>query len=168
MGLAADGGTRARTFELLQEVVKAARELKADNKLDPKAAIDATLYLRAAQFAETDLAAIGTLTKLNLKQRSGTVDEHKGLIRSTPEFDLQLHAAPPPAAQNGSGGGEARVRILKEIESYEKLIENSNRQLSDETFLSKAPEKVVAALRAKLADYEEQLAKNKKLLEGLN
>jgi valyl-tRNA synthetase len=90
------------------------------------------------------------------------------LIRSTAEFDLQLHAAPPPAAQNGSASGDARARIMKEIESYERLIENSNRQLSDETFLSRAPEKVVAALRAKLADYEEQLAKNKKLLEGLN
>jgi hypothetical protein len=33
--------------------------------------------------------------------------------------------------------------------------------------LSRAPEKVVAALRAKLADYQEQLAKNKKLLENL-
>ena len=79
-----------------------------------------------------------------------------------------MHAAPPPATQNGSASGDARARIVKEIESYERLIENSNRQLSDETFLSRAPEKVVAALRAKLADYEEQLAKNKKLLEGLN
>jgi valyl-tRNA synthetase len=50
----------------------------------------------------------------------------------------------------------------------DRLIENSNRQLSDETFLSKAPEKVVATLRAKLADYREQLAKNRKLLENLD
>ena len=59
------------------------------------------------------------------------------------------------------------MRISKEIESLERLIENSKRQLGDETFVSKAPEKVVATLRAKLADYEEQLAKNKKLLENL-
>jgi valyl-tRNA synthetase len=165
---AGDGGAGARTFTLLQEVVKAARELKADNKLDTKATIEATLYLHAAQFAETDLTAIGSLAKLKLEQRSGKVDEHKGLIRSTPDFDLQLHATPPPAAQNGSVSGDARARILKEMESYERLIENSNRQLNDETFLSKAPEKVVAAVRAKLADYEEQLAKSRKLLESLN
>ena len=54
------------------------------------------------------------------------------------------------------------------MESFERLIENSNRQLNDETFLSKAPEKVVATLRAKLADYQEQLTKNKKLLENLD
>jgi valyl-tRNA synthetase len=164
---AVDGGGRVRAFELLQEVVTAARELRADNKLDPKSIVDATLYLHAAGFAQTDLAAIETLAKLKLEQRAGTLGGHKGLIRSTPEFDLQLHAAPPPAAQNGTAGGDARARILKEMESFERLIENSNRQLGDEAFLNKAPEKVVASLRVKLGDYQEQLAKNKKLLENL-
>jgi valyl-tRNA synthetase len=165
---AAGGGERVRAFELLQNVVTAARELRADNKLDPKATFEATLHLHAAQFAEVDLAALGTLAKLKLDQRAGKLAAHKGLIRSTPEFDLQLHTVPPPAAQNGTAGGEARARILKEIESFERLIENSNRQLSDETFLSKAPEKVVASLRAKLADYQQQLAKNRKLLDSLS
>ncbi len=165
---ASHNSERVRAFGLLQEVVKAARELRADNKLDPKATIEATLFLHTARFSEVDLAAIGTLTKLKLEQRAGKIGEHKGLIRSTTEFDLQLHAEPPAAAQNGSAGGDTRARILKEVESYERLIKSSHRQLSDETFLSKAPEKVVASLRAKLADYEEQLAKNKKLLEGLN
>ena len=36
---------RLRQFALLQETITAARELRADNKLDPKAALDATLYL---------------------------------------------------------------------------------------------------------------------------
>jgi valyl-tRNA synthetase len=166
-GRPSSGGARVQAFGLWQEVVKAARELRADNKLDPKGMIDATLHLHAALFAEADLAAIGTMTKLKLEQRTGKIGEPQGLIRSTAEFDLQLHVAPPPAAQNGAASGDARARIVKEIESYEKLIENSNRQLSDETFLSRAPENVVAALRAKRADYEEQLAKNKKLLEGL-
>jgi valyl-tRNA synthetase len=165
----ADGaGERVRAFELLQNVVTAARELRADNKLDPKATFEATLYLHAAQFAKVDLAAIETLAKLKLDQRAAKIGEHKGLIRSTPEFDLQVHTVPPPAAQNGTAGGDARARILKEIESFERLIESSHRQLSDETFLSKAPEKVVASLRAKLADYQQQLAKNKKLLDGLS
>ncbi len=158
-----------KAFELLQEVVTAARELRADNKLDPKATIDATLYLQADLFETADLAAIGSLAKLNLLQQSGKLGEHKGLIRSTPEFDLQLHAEPAVAAaqQGGSAGADARVRIQKEIESLERLIANSDRQLTDETFLSKAPEKVVGTLRAKLSDYREQLAKNNNLLANL-
>ena len=169
-GRAPQESKHVRAFECLRQVVIAARGLRTDSKLDPKATIAATLYLHAAQFAEADLAAAGTLAKLKLEQRTGTLTEHKGLIRSTAEFDLQLHADPPPAqTQNGAGGGgDARLRILKEVETYERLIESADRQLSDQTFLSKAPEKVIASLRAKLADYREQLAKNRKLLENLD
>jgi valyl-tRNA synthetase len=156
--------TYVRSFELLQQVVTAARELRADNRLDPKATIDATLYLHSARLAEADLAVIGTLAKLKLSEQPGKLGEHKGLIRSTPEFDLQLHTEAPATSLET---GDAKARIMKEIDSLKHLINNSNRQLSDETFLSRAPEKVVATLRAKLADYQEQLAKNEKLLENL-
>jgi valyl-tRNA synthetase len=56
---------------------------------------------------------------------------------------------------------------MKEMENLRRVIANSERQLQDPTFLDKAPEKVVAGLRAKVADYQDQLEKNKKLLEGL-
>jgi valyl-tRNA synthetase len=147
-------------------VVTAARELRADHKLDPKAILDATLYLHAGVFGAEDLSAIGSLAKINVTQHSGSISEHKGLIRSSPDFDLQIHAA-PAAAQNGAGSTESYARIVKEIENLERVIANSERQLQDPIFLGKAPEKVVAGLRAKLADYQDQLAKNRKLLEGL-
>jgi valyl-tRNA synthetase len=153
-----------RRFTLLQEVVTAARELRADNKLDSKSVIDATLYLHSAYFLPDDLATIGSLAKLNPEQRKGAVSEHAGLIRSTADFDLQLHAAAPAAAAQNN---DSRVRLEREIESLERLIGNSERQLSDETFLSKAPEKIVGTLRGKLTEYKNQLVKNKKLLEGL-
>jgi valyl-tRNA synthetase len=155
---------RAQDFGKLQQIVTSARELRADNKLDPKSILPAILHVRDFHFAEEDLAAIATLAKLKLEQRSGVLVEQKGLIRSTPEFDLQILAA--SAAQNGASTPEARARILKEISKLERAIENSKRQLNDPTFLSKAPEKVVAGLRGKLADYETQLANNRKLLEG--
>jgi valyl-tRNA synthetase len=161
---AVDG--RVQRFELLQQVVTSARELRADHKLDPKAILDATLYLHEGVFAAEDLAAISSLAKINIKQQTGGISEHKGLIRSSPDFDLQIHAA-PAAAQNGAGNAESRARIVKEIENLERVVANSERQLQDPTFLGKAPEKVITGLRAKLADYRDQLAKNKKLLEGL-
>jgi valyl-tRNA synthetase len=156
---------RAHDFSKLQQVVTAARELRADHKLDPKSMLDATLYLRTGSFAEQDLAAIGALAKIDIEQRTGGIPDHKGLIRSTPEFDLQLHTT--AAAQNGASNPESRARILKEIATLERNIENSERQLGDPTFLSRAPEKVVLSLRAKVVEYQNQLAKNKKLLEGL-
>jgi valyl-tRNA synthetase len=154
----------ADEFERLQQIVTAARELRADNKLDPKSILPATLYLRGFVFAEQDLDVIAALAKLGIEQRSGPVAERQGLTRSTPEFDLQILVA--PAAQNGASTPEARARIARDITRLERAIENSKRQLGDAAFVSKAPEKVVASLREKVAAYESQLAKNRKLLEG--
>jgi valyl-tRNA synthetase len=156
---------RVRLFSLLQQIVKAARELRADHKLEPKTIVDSTVYLRDALFDEADLAAAGALAKIRIEQRSGTISDHTGLIRSTPEFDLQLHAS-GAATQNGAASAESRARILREIAALEKAIGNSERQLGDATFLSKAPEKIVASMRAKLAEYQEQLAANRRLLES--
>jgi valyl-tRNA synthetase len=52
-----------------------------------------------------------------------------------------------------------RKRLAKEREQLAKNIANSKRQLSDETFLGKAPARVVESIRQKLADYEAQLSK---------
>jgi valyl-tRNA synthetase len=149
-------------FGLLQRIVTAARELRADNKLDPKVVYDATLHCHGTALAASEMPVLETLTKLRIQ--SGT-SSSTGLLRSTPEFDLRLE---PMEASNGAGAPESRARIEKEITNLEKVIESSNRQLSDESFLGKAPAKVVETVRAKLADYQAQLAKNKKLLEGLD
>jgi valyl-tRNA synthetase len=57
-----------------------------------------------------------------------------------------------------------RERIAKEIEQLEKVIANSDRQLSNEEFVKKAPEKVIADIRRKKTEYEAQLAKNRAAL----
>ena len=85
--------------------------------------------------------------------------QQNGLIRSTTEFDLVIHADGP--SQNGALSPDARARMEKDMAALRRTIGNSQRQLNDETFLSRAPEEVVASLRTKLADYEAQLAKNR-------
>jgi len=50
-------------------------------------------------------------------------------------------------------------RLAREIDQLEKVIANSQRQLSNEAFRAKAPEKVVSGMIAKQAEYEAQLAK---------
>jgi valyl-tRNA synthetase len=84
------------------------------------------------------------------------------ITRSTTDFDLQIHA--PAASQNGAMSPENRQRILKENARLEANIDNCKRQLSDETFLQRAPAKVVEGIRTKLAEYESQLRKNRELL----
>ena len=71
-----------------------------------------------------------------------------------------LHGGVRPGAEVPKAQEEAqRKRLEKEREQLAKNIANSERQLSDETFLSKAPAKVVESIRQKLADYEAQLRK---------
>jgi valyl-tRNA synthetase len=52
-----------------------------------------------------------------------------------------------------------RAKLEKEIVELEKVIANSQRQLSNEAFLAKAPAKVTDGMRAKQAEYEAQVTK---------
>ncbi|MFL6414045.1 MAG: valine--tRNA ligase, partial [Bryobacteraceae bacterium] len=148
--------TGANSFAMLQQVVTAARELRADHKLDPKSVLPASVRFRDFAFHDDDLPVIGALAKISLDSNRGET-EGSVLTRSTADFDLHIFAASP--SQNGAASADARLRIQKEAAKLQSLIENSRRQLSDETFLSRAPAKVVDGLQAKLADYEAQLKK---------
>ncbi|HEX4231652.1 MAG TPA: valine--tRNA ligase [Bryobacteraceae bacterium] len=158
--------TPATLFLVFQQAVTAARELRADNKLDSKSTLPAAIYLHGSLFKEEDLGILKNLTRLDIYQHPGAISDRSGLIRSTPDFDLQIQAAAPSA--NGTAGVESVARVSKEIATLARNIENSKRQLADPAFLSRAPEKVVVGLRTKLAEYEVQLKKNKDLLEGLD
>ena len=147
---------RAAQFTTLQEIVRSARETRSDNKLDPKATLDATLQIGGTLFDEQELAAIAALAKLRVTQVADAGDGGR--------YSLQVHS--PHIARNGVLSPEARARIMKEITGLERATASAESQLNDQTFLSRAPEKVVAALRTKLAGYGEQLEKNRRLLEG--
>jgi valyl-tRNA synthetase len=136
---------------VLQEVVTMARTLRTEARLDPKQQLAGTLYGRTASLAiaQRHAEAIHKIARVTLEFKSETAPK-AGAIRSTPEFDLVLDV---PESK------EDPVRKQKEREQLEKNIANSRRQLADEVFLSKAPPKVIDSIRAKLVDYEAQLAK---------
>jgi valyl-tRNA synthetase len=137
-------------FNILQEVVKAARDARADNKLDPKTVLDATLHIHGNAFLDQDIEAMAALARLKLQQRQERSPNGA-------HYRLQIHALL---------SADARARIMKENAGLIEAIKNSERQLADEAFLKKAPEKIVVALRAKLANYQQQLEKNNRLLES--
>jgi len=58
-----------------------------------------------------------------------------------------------------------RARIQKEIDGLVKVIASSERQLSDEKFLSRAPSQVLDTLKEKLATYKAQLEKLRESLQ---
>ncbi|MDQ6701462.1 MAG: valine--tRNA ligase [Acidobacteriota bacterium] len=140
-----------RDMQILQDIVSVARNLRTEQKLDPKLAVHGTLYSRgpALRIAESQAAAIQKLANLTLSCQEGSAASAMG---STAEFDLVLEL---PEAQLEA----QRKRVAKEREQLEKNIANSERQLADETFLGRAPAKVVESIRQKLGEYQAQLAR---------
>lgn len=145
-------------MEILQEVITSARNLRAEMKVDPKLALTGTLY---AMNGDIDLEAVAKLANVTLERKREKPEKLAGAVRSTPDFDLILAV---PLAQK-----DAQIkRLKKDNEQLEKTIANTERQLKDEKFTSKAPPAVIESMRAKLADYQTQLRKNYEALDELS
>jgi valyl-tRNA synthetase len=142
-----------REMTLLQEIVTAARALRADHKVDKKPLLTGVLYCKQP----VPIDAIERLANVKLTVEIGAAPKLEGAVRSSPDFDLVLEM--PKAANQ-------RERLLKENAELEKVIANSERQLNNEDIVSKMPEKVVETLRTKLAGYKAQLSKNLGALEN--
>ncbi len=139
-----------REIGLLQGVVTAARGIRADLSLDPKLPLEGRISrpvdFRAVQRLAGVALVVGDVPKT-------------GAVRSTSDFDLVIDVP--------HGQMEAqRRRLEKERDQLIKNIANSQRQLSSEVFLSKAPAHILETMRAKLAEYEAQLGKIEDSLNG--
>jgi len=150
-----------REIGVLQEVVTLARTLRTEMKLDPKLQLQGTLHARgdALEFARHHADAIRRLSGVSL-EFSPYPPAAGATSRSTSQLDLVLHV---PKTQMEA----QRRRLEKENEQLGKNISSLDKQLNDEPSLSRKPEQVVANMRAKKADYEAQLTKNKAALESL-
>lgn len=141
-------------FARVQEIVTAIRELRADNKVDSKLIANATL--RAPILSDDDRDLIAHLGRVKfvdeMPASSGAAE------RSTPQYLLNL--------DTGHTAGLKLERIAKECSQLEAVIDRTRRQLSDQAFLAKAPPHVVENMRSKLREYEDQLAKNRAILNG--
>ncbi len=59
------------------------------------------------------------------------------------------------------------ARLIKEIDQLQKSVDNAERQLTNENFLSRAPSNVVEAMRAQRAQNLSLLEKKRAELDGL-
>ncbi|MEZ5351692.1 MAG: valine--tRNA ligase [Bryobacteraceae bacterium] len=151
-----------KDMDLLQEIVTAARNLRAELKIDPKDQLSATLYSegRALTVAREQSAAIARFAGLDLALRPGHAPTMAGAMRATPDFELVLAVSDTQLAA-------LKQRLEKEIAQLEKTITNSERQLGDEKFIGRAPDHIVAGMREKLGEYRAQVDKSRQVLAGL-
>ncbi len=146
-----------KEFGLVQETIQSLRTLRAEMKVDKKRV--------AAEFSSGEAAVrsvmeknrdgilrLGLLTELTVFD--GKLPEAGGGMRSTAQFDIRI----PYAAETIDMAAEL-TRIRKEIERLNKDIAGKQRQLGDETFRSRAPEKIIKGLEATLAERRVELQK---------
>ena len=82
-------------------------------------------------------------------------------IRSTPKFDVQV------IYERKIDVAAERERLTKELARFEKEQANADRQLSNEAFLSKAPEQVVKGLHRRATELAVLIEKTHKALDDL-
>ncbi len=144
---AADG-----EMALIQEIVVAARNIRAEMKVDPKKKVSADLSSGDAavrKLVERNLDPLLRLANLvSVGISSERLDSAGAAVRSTANYDLRI-------AYGEAVDKEAEIaRLRKEIERLAKDIEAKKARLADEAFLSKAPAKIVEELKATLAGRE--------------
>src|SRR5246127_1275996 len=152
-------------FELVQEVVKSVRAIRADMKLDPKKRIAAEFYSENAHIRETIAANLEGILRLALLTEL-TITEAKlaqsgGGLRSTSSFDLRV-----PHVETVDIAAEL-VRLKKEQDRLTKDIASKEGQLGNETFRSRAPEKIIQGLEATLAERQIELQKVRERIREL-
>jgi valyl-tRNA synthetase len=144
-------------FAFLQDVIKSLREIRAQMKLDPKKKVKADFSSAEdglCAFLADNLDAVlrlGILAELNLT--SEKLEQSGGIVRSTGRFDLRI-----PYSDVVDVVGES-ARIKKEIEGLAKAIQSKEKQLSNEVFRSRAPEKVIHDMEGTLAEQKVELQK---------
>jgi len=154
-------------FSLVQEVIIALRNIRAEMKLDPKKKVAAEFSsadANARTVIQDNLEGILRLASLSeLQMSAAAVAQSGGAVRSSSLFDVRISYA----AESIDVAAET-ARLGKQIEGIEKAIEAKERQLSDATFRSRAPEKVVSGMESALAQQKIESQKLRSRLKELS
>ena len=145
-----------RQASLLQEIIVAARNIRAELKLDPrkKVAAELTADAHIRSLVRDNLDAMLRLATLSeLKLTSGHLSPKGGLVRSTAQFDLRM-----AYGQAEDLRGEV-IKLRKEKDRLAKDIESKKQRLADEAFRSRAPENIVRGLESTLHEREVEYRK---------
>jgi valyl-tRNA synthetase len=153
-------------FGLLQEIITAVRNIRAEMKLDPKKKVAAELSLadevtRASVESNRDgIVRLGMLT--DLKITGGRLARSGGAVRSSAKFDLRIEYT-----ETVDAAAEC-AKITKELEGLRKAIGSKEKQLGDEKFRSRAPEKIIRGLEATLETQRIEMQKLTERFEQLD
>jgi valyl-tRNA synthetase len=142
---------------LLQELIAAARNIRAELKMDPKARVP-------AEAASSDKNVLDLLDRnRDMVQRLAALSDLRisatrlsadgGAMRATAKFDLRIaHGEAVDAKADLAKLRKEHERLLRDIESKQS-------RLADQTFRSRAPADIVAQMEATLSERRLELEK---------
>jgi valyl-tRNA synthetase len=159
--------SRLNEFALIQDVIEELRRIRAEMKLDPKKKLPAEFYSSYEYIRSTIERNQDGLVRLamlsEIKVSANRLAEAGGALRSTAKFDVRMAY---PATETADIAGEL-ARLRKEIEGLEKATAGKERQLGDEKFRSRAPEKIIQGMETALAEQRLELQKLRKRIGEL-
>jgi valyl-tRNA synthetase len=148
--------------DVLQRIITAVRNLRAEMNVAPKTALDGILFAHTDSVAHVvgeRADALLRLANVKLTVEKGAAPSGGAMVHES-GFDLLLRLPE----------GEAKVlreRLTKQLEPLEKALNSCRRQLGDEQFVAKAPAHVVETIRKNEGDYESQIERIRATLAGL-
>ena len=147
-------------FELLKTLVVGIRNVRSQNKIEPKQLIDIVFVAsdESRSFIESHRAVIVMLARTNPEfeiVRERTIESSEAsFMEKNITVILKLESALDPEKE--------KVRIEKELVQLKSYIESTQDKLANEEFRSKAPEKIIAQMEEKLHEAKEKLVALKK------
>ncbi|QCB29026.1 valine--tRNA ligase [Corynebacterium endometrii] len=150
----------ARRIDDANKLITELRRFRADQGVKPSQKVPGRL-----DFAAADLAGQETLVR-NLANITALGDD----FTASATVEVRLSQATVEVALDTSGAVDVaaeRKRLEKDLAKANKELEQTGAKLSNEAFLSKAPEAVVDKIRARQAVAQEEVERITARLEGL-
>ncbi len=150
---------------ILQDLIVNVRNVRAELKVEPKVKVPIEVFAHEPGIRAMIEQNRGAVERLANVEKITFVDaslSKQAGARSTARFDVHV------IYERKIDVAAERDRLTKELEKIEKEIANGQRQLSNEQFLAKAPEKVVEGLRRRAQELVGLREKIKRQLDELN
>ncbi|HET8924101.1 MAG TPA: valine--tRNA ligase [Candidatus Acidoferrum sp.] len=154
-----------RKMRFLQEIVTFSRNHRAQAGLSNKQRFPLGLgnldqsYRELVHENEEAVLRLGSFSSVDYAVLR--IDPKTGVVRPTPQGDLVI------SVEREVNTSAEIAKIRKSIEPLTKTIASKERQLADETFRSRAPEKIIKGLEATLSQQKIELEKLRRRLEEL-
>jgi valyl-tRNA synthetase len=149
---------------ILQDLIVNVRNVRAELKVEPKVKVPIEVFAHEPAIRamiEQNRGAIERLANVEKIAFANSSLAKQAGARSTARFDVHvIYERKIDVAAEGE-------RLKKELEKIEKEFANNQRQLSNEQFLAKAPEKVVEGLRQREQELVVLIEKTKSKMNEL-